>query len=218
MALAAAIDASLRVKTLGAGGLMIAPPTFAQPGAGLTTHLRRIGEAVGLPITLQDFPPANGVMLSPASLAELAASVPQIVTIKLEDPPTPLRIAQTLALGPAGVSIVGGSGGLYLLDELRRGSAGTMTGFGLPEVLVEVCTAWRAGEEEGAAAAYYRHLPLLLFEGQPKIGVAIRKEILRRRGWIEFATVRQPGPSLDQGTLAGLDEALRASGIDSAAG
>ena len=204
----ATIAASREARAAGASGLMIAPPTFVQPGPTLTEHYRQIAAAVDLPIVLQDFPPVNGVTLSPRAMADLVRAVPAIVTIKLEDVPTPQRIAQTLPLLDGQASIVGGLGGLYLLDELRRGSAGTMTGFAYPEALIEIWRAWDAGDRGRAAEIYYRCLPLLVFEGQPKLGVAIRKEILRRRGLIDSAAVRRPGPQLDEGTAADLTETL----------
>jgi 4-hydroxy-tetrahydrodipicolinate synthase len=44
------------------------------------------------------------------------------------------------------------------------------------------------------------------FEFQEGIGMAIRKEILRRRGAIDFAGVRSPGANLDESTIRALDE------------
>ena len=202
------IEASRLAVDLGAAGLMIAPPAFLQPGPGLTEHFRRIAEAVEAPIILQDFPAVNGVTMSPRQMADLCEAVPSITTIKLEDAPTPQRTAQTLALTGDQISVVGGLGGMYLLDELRRGAAGTMTGFAYPEVLVSTVNAWHKGDRQAANEVYYRALPLLIFEGQPKLGVAIRKEILRRRGFIDHATVRHPGPVLDDGTAADLTETL----------
>lgn len=210
------IEAAREAAAAGAAGLMIAPPTFLQPGAALTRHFREISEAVNLPIVLQDFPPVNGVTMPPAAMADLANTIPTITTIKLEDTPTPQRVAQTVALLERDTTIVGGIGGVYLLDELRRGGSGTMTGFAFPEILVAIWRAWASGDRARAAAVFYRYLPILVFEGQPKIGVAIRKEILRRRGLIASATVRQPGPALDDGTRADLTETLAAVGLDSA--
>jgi 4-hydroxy-tetrahydrodipicolinate synthase len=210
----ATIAASLEAQQGGAAGVMIAPPNFSQAGPGLTGHYQAIGEAIDIPIVLQDYPPVNGVVLSPRAMADLVLAAPRITTIKLEDAPTPQRTAQTLALLDGKATIVGGIGGMYLLDELRRGSSGTMTGFAYPEVLVDICRAWEAGDRKRAAEVYYHHLPLLIFEGQPKIGVAIRKEILRRRGLIDSATVRRPGPSLDEGTLADLEETMAFVGVE----
>jgi len=211
----ATIAACREAAASGAAGFMIAPPTFVQPGPVLTSHYQRIADATDLSIVLQDYPVVNGVTMTPRAMADLVQAVPAITTIKLEDVPTPQRTAQTLAmLEGHSVSIVGGLGGMYLLDELRRGGAGTMTGFAYPEVLVAIWQAWVAGDRQRAAEVYYRFLPLLVFEGQPKLGVAIRKELLRRRGLIDSPAVRQPGPRLDEGTAADLSEAMAWLGLE----
>ena len=84
-------------------------------------HFRRIGEALSIPIIPQYYPPINGVTISPQAMAEMAAAVSSITTIKLEGTPTPQRTWQTLALTGARTSVLGGLGGMYMLDELRRG-------------------------------------------------------------------------------------------------
>jgi 4-hydroxy-tetrahydrodipicolinate synthase len=206
-----AVEAAGAAREIGAAAVMVAPPTFASVGPALTRHLQAIA-AVGLPLILQDYPPLNGVTMTPSQMAGLAAEVREICCIKLEGPPTPVRISQTRALVDSAMRIVGGSGGLYLLDELRHGSDGTMTGYSFPEDLISVVRAWREHDIERAARDYYRILPLLVHEGQPAIGLAIRKEILRRRGWIANATVRAPGMSLDSVTANGIDEVLREIG------
>ena len=60
---------------------------------------------------------------------------------------------------------------------------------------------------EAAYRIFTRHLPLLVFEQQP--GVAIRKEILRRRGLLTSHRVRHPGGSIDAGTTEQLARLLR---------
>src|SRR2546429_1184652 len=178
------IAACVAAQRAGAAGVMIAPPTFLQPGPALTEHLSRVGQATSLPIVLQDFPPVNGVTMSPAAMAALVEAVPAVTTIKLEGTPTPQRTAQVLDLVGGLVTVLGGLGGVYLLDELRRGASGTMTGFAYPEGLVEIWQTWHARDRREGAQRYARHLPPLVFEGQPGVGLAIRKAILQRRGLI----------------------------------
>ena len=52
-----AIAAARTARAEGVSGIMVAPPTFVQPGPALTAHLQRAGDASGLPIVLQDYPP-----------------------------------------------------------------------------------------------------------------------------------------------------------------
>ncbi len=213
-----AIEASKSAVAVGARGLMVAPPTNLQPGPNLTEHYRRLAEAVQVPIVLQDYPAASGVTMTPDDMTELIKAVPQITTIKLEGIPTPQRTAKVLSLLGSGPTVVGGLGGVYFLDELRRGAKGTMTGFAFPEILVQIWQHWAAGDRMKATEVYHRYLPLLVFEGQPGIGLAIRKEILRRRGFITSSAVRQPGPKVDKGILADLSETLDVLGVMSAFG
>ena len=209
------IAACREAQEFGAAGVMVAPPLNLSPGGALTEHFRRLGEAISIPITLQDFPPSNGVSMSPADMATLVNTIPAITTVKLEDPPTPQRISQTLALiEKEGATILGALGGIYFLDELRRGASGTMTGFAYPEALVAIWRAWDAGDRREAAELYYRYLPLIHLEGQPKINLAVRKEILKRRGLIASAAVRHPGPTLDDGLRDDITETTDIIGID----
>ena len=135
--------------------------------------------------------------------------MPSARTIKLEEPPTPFKAARILAAaGDLHIDILGGLGGVFLLEELLAGAAGAMTGFAFPEVLVTVVSRFRAGKADEAAEIFYRFVPLMRFEFQEAIGMAIRKEVFRRRGAIADASTRAPGPVLDDGTRAALDRVL----------
>jgi 4-hydroxy-tetrahydrodipicolinate synthase len=94
------------------------------------------------------------------------------------------------------ISILVGNGGLYLPQELARGADGAMTGFAYPEMLVQVCAKFHAGDAEGAEDLFDAYLPVLRHEQQPSFGLAIRKEILRRRGAMRSSRLRHPGPGL----------------------
>jgi 4-hydroxy-tetrahydrodipicolinate synthase len=169
-----------------------------------------------MPIVVQDYPPISGFAMEVPLLVRIAREVPHARTIKLEDPPTPLKVARILALAQSGVQgsppleidIFGGLGGVFLLEELMAGAAGAMTGFAYPEALVEIVTLYQSGRIEEAAEVFYDFVPLMRFEFQEGIGMAIRKEVLRRRGVMAHAGVRPPGAVLDPGTLAALDRLL----------
>ena len=83
-----------------------------------------------------------------------------------------------------------GLGGVGLLDELAAGSAGAMTGFSHPAVLANVLRAYRTGGFAAARDVWAPWLPLANFEGQLRVGLAIRKEVLRRRGVIASGRAR----------------------------
>lgn len=204
------IERTREARELGASGVMVSPPRAAKPKSeAVVAHYQALAAAVDLPIVVQDYPPIAGFAMEPALLARIATEVPAARTIKLEDPPTPLKTARILAAaGETSVAILGGLGGVFLLEELMAGAAGVMTGFAFPEVLVQVVTLYRAGRFDEAASAFYRFVPLMRFEFQEGIGMAIRKEVYKRRGAIADASTRAPGPVLDAGTRAALDRVL----------
>lgn len=213
-----AVGAAREAMRLGAAAVMVAPPTFLGAGEALTGHLRRIAEDAEAPIVLQDYPAASGVDLTVPAMAQLIEDIPQITCVKLESPPTGRRSAALLKRTGERVTILGGLGGLYLADELRHGTHGTMTGMAFPEALIEICAGWRAGDTAGAAARHAQLLPVLVADSQPAIGLSLRKHVWVERGVIACAEIRSPGARLTPLELAGLRETLGIVGLELAAG
>jgi 4-hydroxy-tetrahydrodipicolinate synthase len=198
--------------SLGADGVMVYPSPFAKGPAAIRAYYAVVAAATDLPIIVQDEPTFTGVQLTPETLVELLSVSPNIRTLKLEEAPTPPKISAIRRLSDS-YRIFGGLGGLYLLEELQRGAVGTMTGFAFPEILVEIYNAHRAGDVEDARLAFHRALPLLRYEGQQGLALALRKELLRARGAIPSATLRQPMRTLDATTLAELHELVQSLGL-----
>jgi 4-hydroxy-tetrahydrodipicolinate synthase len=204
------IDYTRRAKAAGASAVMISPPRMPKINSdAVAKHFAEVASAVDTPIIVQDYPPISGYAMEPALLARVARDVPSARTIKLEDPPTPLKTARILdQTSGLDVSIFGGLGGVFLLEELMAGAAGAMTGFAFPSILVQIVALFRAGRIDEAAGVFYAKVPLMRFEFQEGIGMAIRKEVLRRRGAIAHAAIRPPGGTLDEGTRAALDRVM----------
>ena len=194
----------------GAAAVMVSPPRMPKLNSdAVVRHYATLADAVDIPIIVQDYPPISGYAMEPQLLARIAADVPRARTIKLEDPPTPFKTARILeASGSVAVKIFGGLGGVFLLEELMAGAAGAMTGFAFPEILVRIVSLYRQGNIDEAADLFYRTVPLMRFEFQEGIGMAIRKEVLHRRGALATAAVRAPGGRLDAPTTAALDRVL----------
>jgi 4-hydroxy-tetrahydrodipicolinate synthase len=204
------IDFSREARSLGGSAVMVSPPRMPKLNSeSVVNHYKALAEAVDLPIVVQDYPPISGFSMEAGLLSRIAREVPAARTIKLEDPPTPFKTARILAAaGETKVAILGGLGGVFLLEELLAGAAGVMTGFAYPEVLVKVVSLYRSGEMDQAADLFYRFVPLMRFEFQEGIGMAIRKEVFKRRGVLADASTRAPGAVLDEGTRTALDRVL----------
>ena len=182
-----AIAFAREAEAVGAHSIMLAPPSLARAtDAALRRHYLAVAEAITVPIVVQDHPASSGVQMTSEFLLALAAEAPQCRVIKLEEEPTPPK-AGRLVSGSADVLVLGGLGGEMLIEELGRGTHGTMTGFGFPEVLVAVVRRWFAGDREGAAAVFDRYATLIRFENQALLNLPIRKLVYQRRGAIAHA-------------------------------
>ena len=209
-----AIAFAREAEAAGAHSVMLAPPPLARPtDAALRRHYLAVAGAISIPVVVQDHPASSGVPMTSDFLLALAAESPQCRVVKLEEEPTPPK-AGRLVQGSADVVVLGGLGGEMLIEELGRGTHGTMTGFGFPEVLVAVVRRWFAGDHAGAAAVFDRYATLIRFENQALLNLPIRKVVYQRRGAIAHSTVRAPGVAPDPGTLADLDDVLRRTGLD----
>ncbi|MGR0158671.1 dihydrodipicolinate synthase family protein [Paenarthrobacter nitroguajacolicus] len=164
-------------------------------------HLDAIHRATGAKVVLQDYPLASGVSIPTKALISVVNACEYVVAVKAEAPPTSVAIAELSAA--VEVSIFGGLGGQGLLDELLAGAAGAMTGFSYPEALIACVRAWQEDGYEAARRELLPYMPLINFEQQARVALAIRKECLRERGLVKDSGVRAPA--------AGFPENLRSS-------
>jgi 4-hydroxy-tetrahydrodipicolinate synthase len=194
----------------GAAGVMIAPPTGLRTEEELFNYFSIIFEMIGqVPTVLQDFPHSTGVWMSVSSILRLVETFSQIQVVKEEDLPSLEKITQLRAKQGRRVSIMTGNNGLYLPYEMARGIDGPIAGFSHPEMLSGVYRLFKKGDVEAAHDLFDRYLPLLDYEPQGFWGVAARKEVMRRRGAIRYATMRRPGPSLSSSHMTEIDLLLR---------
>ncbi len=199
---------ALAAANAGATAVMVSPPVGSAAGPALHAHFARVADGLSVPVVVQDHPTSSGVKLPVEFIAGLAGVLPPGGVVKLEDPPAAPKIAALLAKTDA-FTVLGGLGGVALMQELEAGSIGTMTGFALPDVLVRIVSAFRRGDVDAAYRSFDEALPVIVFEAQPGAGVGLRKELLRQRGAIAHATVRQPAPAPNPTLLSALETLLR---------
>ena len=220
--------ARLAKSSMDAGtvGVMIAPISGLNTDVKIYEYFAQVFAALGddIPVCYQDYPQATGVHISVDCFNRLVRDFDRMVMFKHEDCPglgKLTRLRQTAAEDDTlrRVSILVGNGGLYLPEELSRGADGAMTGFAFPEMLVQVVDRFRSGDIEGAQNVFDAYLPVVRYEQQPGFGLAVRKEVLRRRGAIANGATRAPGPKLSgvdldelSGLLARLEDRLNDMG------
>lgn len=190
-------DLTARVMDKGAAGVMVAPPNGLKTEEELFGWFAAVFQRIGnVPVVLQDFPFSTGTWMSVPSMLTLIERHPQIRVIKEEDLPSITKITKLRASTGRRVRILTGNNAMFLPLELGRGIDGPMAGFSHPEMLSAVYELYTSGRVQEALDVFDLYLPLLSYENQSQWGVAVRKEILRRRGAIRCAVMRSPGPTL----------------------
>lgn len=211
--LAAIGEITRSVMDMGAAGVMVAPPAALRTDDQITSYYRNVIETIGtnVPVVLQDFPLSTGVQISSRTLGLIFEAHPSIVMLKHEDWPglqkiTDIREAE--AKGRRRISILCGNAGVFLPEEMQRGADGAMTGFAYPEMMVDVVRLSRQGRYDAAQDLFDAYLPLMRYEQQPGLGLAIRKYVLAKRGAIASAAQRRPGASLNAQAIAEVERLL----------
>jgi len=200
--LAAIRELSAAAMDLGAAGVMVAPPGGLATDAQVYRYYAQVVEALGpdVPLVLQDFPLATKVQISDEVLGRIIRDFPSVKMLKHEDWPGLAKISRIRADEAAGqrrISILCGNGGNFLPEEMARGADGAMTGFGYPKMMVDIVRLATTGDMERARDLFDAYLPLIRYEAQPGLGLAVRKYVLARRGVIASAALRKPGAGLD---------------------
>lgn len=197
------------VMAMGAAGVMVAPPSTVRTDDQIVAYFDMVNETLGpdVPWVLQDHPVSTGVQMSTSVILRILQNSPTCVMLKHEDCPGLAKLSAIRAASVRGdvrrvAILTGNGGGLFLPEELSRGADGAMTGFAYPEMMVDVCRAFAAGDVEKAHDIFDAYLPLARYEQQAGIGLAVRKHILAERGVIASAAIRKPGPKLSAADIA----------------
>jgi 4-hydroxy-tetrahydrodipicolinate synthase len=187
--------------------MVLTPKSFDDDPAGMRDFDRAVHRGSGIDIMLQNAPAPMGIGLPLEKVAELARAVEGIRYVKEEAPPSGQRITKLTELaGDSLLAVFGGAGARYVIDELTRGAKGTMPACEITELHVAMFDRFRRRDEAGARDLFERTLPLLNM--QAIFRWRLTKAVLQRRGLIDSAFVRAPGPELDRYDRVELDALL----------
>ena len=186
---------SRAAQDAGAAMVMIMPPyhgaTIRVAERGIHDFYRRVSDAIGIPIMIQDAAVA-GTPLSAAFLAKLAREVEHVAYFKIETAQAASKLRELIELG--GDAVVGpwdGEEGITLYPDLEAGATGAMTGGGYPDGIRQIVESYMVGNFEKAAAAYQQWLPLINYENR-QCGLAACKVLMKEGGVIRSDAVRHP--------------------------
>jgi 4-hydroxy-tetrahydrodipicolinate synthase len=198
----------------GAAGVMIAPVPSLRTDDQITGYYRQAIEAIGedIPFVIQDYPLTLSVQMTPKVIRQIVQDHASCVMLKHEDWPGLEKITALRGFQAEGtmreISILTGNGGLFLDFEMERGADGAMTGYAFPEMLVDVVRFQKEGKRDAAHDLFDAHLPLLRYEQQQGVGLAVRKYTLMKRGILASDAQRKPGAGLSAKAKAEVDYLL----------
>lgn len=202
------------VMDAGAAGVMIAPPNTLRTDDQIAAYYRGAAEAVGtdVPFVIQDYPLTFSVVMSPGVVRRIVAENPSCAMLKHEDWPGLEKITALRAFEREGsmrrIAILCGNNGLFLDFELERGADGANTGYCFPDMLVDVVRLAAEGRRDEAHDLFDAHLPLIRYEQQPGVGLAVRKYVMMRRGILASDAQRRPAAPLSAAARAEVDYLL----------
>lgn len=205
--------ATAGAKAQCAAAMIMTPRELDGDVPGMIAFYDKVAQSSGISIMLQNAPRPMGVGLCIEDVLKIANAVEGITYVKEETPPCGPRVAALLAENPQIKGVFGGAGGRQIIDELRRGSLGTVPACEITEIHVAMMRAFQDGDENLARDMFDASLPLLTM--QAVFRWRLTKDVLLRRGLIESDFTRAAGPKLDEADreeigvlLARLDDVL----------
>jgi len=199
------------VMEAGAAGVMIAPPPSLRTDEQIVGYYAQAVAAIGadIPFVIQDYPLTLTVVMTPKVIRQIVMENSSCVMLKHEDWPGLDKISALRGFERDGslrpISILTGNGGLFLDFEMERGADGAMTGYAFPDMLVDVVRLSAEGQRDAAHDLFDAHLPLIRYEQQQGVGLAVRKYVLQKRGAIAHDKQRAPGAVLNAAGQAEVD-------------
>jgi dihydrodipicolinate synthase/N-acetylneuraminate lyase len=189
-----AVEMAQAAQDIGADALMAMPPPLKPPHRdGMFEYYQALSEVARVPIIVQNCHPPLGTPMPPDLLARMVDELPRVDYVKEEaEPCTHLmsRVAELVKNRTKFKGIFGGQAGRFFMNEAARGACGTMPACDIPDAHCALWAAFERGDLAETRRLYYRILPLLTMESlYPMI---LYKEVLRRRGAIRTAVVRNP--------------------------
>ena len=199
----------------GAASVMIAPPNTLRTDDSIVGYYAQAVEAIGadVPFVVQDYPLITSVQMTAGVIRRIVTDNPSCIMLKAEDWPGLEKVSALRKAQKDGalreLAIMTANGGLFLDFEMERGADGSNTGYAFPEMLIDVVRASKAGNRDAAHDLFDAHLPLLRYEQQPALGLAVRKYVMMRRGILAHDAQRKPGGGLSAAAKGEIDYMLK---------
>ena len=133
------------------------------------------------------------------------SEIANVSYFKIEIAGTAAKLRDLIALGRDAIEGPwDGEEAITLMADLDAGATGAMTGGGYPDGIRQIIDPYFAGDQEEAAAAYERWLPLINYENR-QCGLLAAKVLMKEGGVIRSEAVRHPLHAAAPGNAQGPD-------------
>jgi 4-hydroxy-tetrahydrodipicolinate synthase len=192
----------------GADVLMVYPPTFLPAGVEeIVDYYGRIAGAVGIPIVLQDVIQAP---ISAATALRIADACENVQYIKVESTPVTAKVAEMTAAVADRLTVFGGAGGGYFIEEMRRGARGTMPFSTQPSEFLAVWDLFQSGDHARAREVFDSRIMAVnrLALQEADVMYHLHKRLFVRMGVFKSAYVRSPTMVVDEVTRREIEDLI----------
>lgn len=197
-----AVEYAAYAQQVGADGVIAMPPYAMVPDfQKIYAYFQAINDAVTVPVMIQN---ASLAPLTPDQVIRLCTELEHVKWVKEEVQPGPRSISRLAARqSPFVHGIMGGMGGLHLLNERARGAVGCIPACEFCDLIQRVWDLVDAGQAAEGEQLFERLLPGIVLEGL--LGMAYAKEIMIRRGVFKNRLMRTQTNPLDADDLLEVD-------------
>ena len=181
---ATAVNYARHAAKLGADALISLPPSGVTDEAAVLDYYRQVGGATDLPLFVQ----AVG-KLSVEFILRMWKAVPNLRYVKDEAGEPLMRIGPLREKSSDEIKVFTGGHGRTLIDEMVRGTSGSMPAASFADIYASAWDLWHARKRNEAMDVFSK---ALLFITEIQVyGIESLKYILYRRGVFKTYRVRQ---------------------------
>ena len=181
---AAAVRYARHASKVGADAVIALPPPGEQSQQAVIEYYKQIGRATELPLFVQ----AVGAM-SVDLILQMWKAIPTLKFIKDEAGEPLMRVGPLRQGSGDEIKVFTGAHGRTLIDEMLRGTSGTMPAASFADIYAFVWNLWHAGKHKEAMDLFGK---ALLFITEVQVyGIESLKYILFLRGVFKTYTVRR---------------------------
>lgn len=199
-----AMDYARHAEKIGADGIHALGPTDDTADQQiLADYFESIASVSQLPMCIQ----VSNAGMTTDFLLKMADRIPSLRILKLEAGNVPHEVSKVVRERKRPLIPSTGGGAMNLINEMERGSGGTMAGAGLADIQAEVWDLFHAGKKKEAQTLFAKFLPAAVLERRTTY--VLQKEILRRRGIFKTVVMRNTRRfTMDDSDLKELDRIM----------